>query len=92
MAKRGIPKHLSKSKLMLGLQCPKALYLDIHRLDLVSPTSPGQQFILDQGNEVGRLARKEWPNGHFVESKHYDIEQAALTTSSLVQDGAEVIF
>jgi hypothetical protein len=54
---------LSKSRLMLGRQCPKALYYSIFRKELAAPTTPAQQAVFDQGNAVGRLAQGHFPGG-----------------------------
>jgi len=48
--------HLSKSKFMAGLQCPKRLWLQVHKPEL-SPDISHTMPILN-GNEVGEMARR----------------------------------
>ena len=42
-----VAKILSKTNLKKGLQCPKALYLALHRTDLKGETSPETQAVKD---------------------------------------------
>lgn len=48
---------LSKSKLMAFRQCPRRLWLEVHRPDLRADSSAAQARF-DTGNEVGELARR----------------------------------
>ncbi|MBT8080351.1 MAG: DUF2779 domain-containing protein [Gammaproteobacteria bacterium] len=50
------PQFLSKSKLMSARQCPKRLYLEIHRPDLVR-FSAAAEFAFAVGDSVGEVAR-----------------------------------
>lgn len=52
-------RHLSKSKFMAGLQCPKRLWLQVHRPD-ISP-EVGETLPILNGNEVGEIARQLFP-------------------------------
>src|SRR5437868_10090729 len=54
---------LSKSKFMAGVQCLKRLYLLVHKSELAGEPDPAGQAILEQGQEVGRLARQLFPGG-----------------------------
>ena len=54
---------LNKSTYMLGVQCEKALYLSKTRRDLVPPTDPLRQAVLEAGTEVGCLAQQLFPGG-----------------------------
>jgi hypothetical protein len=49
---------LSKSRLASHLQCPRRLWLEIHRPDLAPPVSPAQQAVFASGHDVGDLARR----------------------------------
>ena len=51
------PRNLSKSKLIAFRQCPKRLWLEIHKPEL-REDSAGAEARMDAGNELGRLARK----------------------------------
>lgn len=51
------PRNLSKSKLIAFRQCPKRLWLEIHKPDL-REDSAGAEARMEAGNELGRLARQ----------------------------------
>ncbi|MDQ7012051.1 MAG: DUF2779 domain-containing protein [Mariprofundaceae bacterium] len=51
--------QLSKSKFMAGLQCPKRLWLQVHRPEL-SPDI-GDSLPMLNGNEIGEMARRLYP-------------------------------
>jgi hypothetical protein len=55
-------RQLSKSKLIAFRQCPKRLWLEIHRQDLRDDS--GSEAVLRIGHEVGDVARKVYdPEG-----------------------------
>jgi len=83
---------LSKSRFQKGLQCPKALWLAVHRRDLAAPVTESQQWILDQGSEVGRLARQLLPSGVEVAEDHRHPAEALDTTRRLLAEGATVLY
>jgi len=56
----------SKSKILLGLQCPKRLYLEVHQPELVEETGE-QQKAFNFGNQVGEVARQLHPGGRLIE-------------------------
>jgi len=75
--------YLSKSKFTAGLQCPKRLWLQIHKPDLVEEDY-GENLPILNGNEVGEMARQLFP-GTLVE--YNDGMSAALKeTGRLVTD------
>ena len=65
MTRRG----LSKSKIMSGLQCPKLLWLSVHKPDLIQ-YGPGAERIFAIGHKVGRLAQKLHPGGVLAGPAH----------------------
>lgn len=77
---------------MIGIQCPKALYLDIHEPELRPETSEAQQAIFDQGHEVGREAQKYFPGGYLVKTPHYQAEEAQRETWDAIEAGHNTIF
>jgi len=83
---------LSKSRFQKGLQCPKALWLSVHRRDLAAPVTESQQWIFDQGSEVGRLARQLFPSGVEVAEDHRHPAEALDTTRRLLAEGATVLY
>jgi len=60
--------HLTKSRYMAGLQCPRRLWLLVHK------PSPYQELLqgspMDIGREIGRKAHLLFPGGVTVHS-HY---------------------
>lgn len=58
--------YFSKSKLIVGWQCQKKLYLDKHHRDLAED-SEDRQAIFDVGNQVGRMAQEHYGTEDSVE-------------------------
>ncbi|TFH12338.1 MAG: DUF2779 domain-containing protein, partial [Lentisphaerales bacterium] len=54
---------LSKSKYLIGLQCPKLLWTHYNAKDELPPVDAATQAIFDQGHEVGELATTLYPDG-----------------------------
>jgi predicted RecB family nuclease len=73
---------LSKSKFMAGRQCLNRLHLSIHAPELAAQPDESDQAIIEQGREVGLLARQMFPGGVAVESKSR--EEAIRATQELV--------
>ena len=73
---------LSKSKFIAGRQCLKRLYLHVHEPDLAAEPDPAADAIIEQGREVGLLARQMFPGGVAVQSKSR--EEAIRATQELI--------
>lgn len=58
---------LSKSKYLVGIQCPKLLWTHYNAKHLLPPVDAGTQAVFDQGHQVGELAKKLFPGGIDVE-------------------------
>ncbi|MHB1512371.1 MAG: DUF2779 domain-containing protein [Acidiferrobacter sp.] len=56
---------LSKSKLMAFRQCPRRLWLSVHRPDCV-PADDTNEAVLATGTDVGVIARQGWPDGLLI--------------------------
>lgn len=54
---------ISKTKFIAGVQCPKRLYLLVHAPELVAQSGGSDEPIIEQGREVGLLARELFPDG-----------------------------
>lgn len=54
---------LTKSKYLLGLQCPKYLWMAFHEKDKFPEVDDFTQHMFDQGHLVGELAKELFPNG-----------------------------
>lgn len=87
-----IPKLLSKSRLMRGFRCHKNLYLNIHDPKLEAPVSEDQQALFDQGNFVGKEARKRFPNGTLVDCKPWDFGGSLRKTRELLAAHTQTIY
>jgi hypothetical protein len=87
-------KHiLSKSTFVRGAICAKSLWLYKHRRNLIPPTTPGQQFIIDQGHIVGRLAQKLFPGGDDASpATPFDYQPSLELTQKLIAEGRQVIY
>ena len=85
-------RTLSKSRVIKGIQCPKALYLATFRPELATPIGPMQQAIFDQGHQVGIEAQKRFPAGVLIDAPYTDPEGAIEQTHRAIQSGATAIF
>ncbi len=84
-------RHLSKSKIIAYRQCPKRLWLEIHRPDLRDDSSSVTAFRI--GNEVGDVAREIYDdNGTLIEIETLGFEQAFAKSAALLQKGDAPIF
>lgn len=83
---------LSKSKVVLGLQCSKALYLSIHKPELAGEVSESQQLIFDQGHAVGLLAQTRFPGGVTIDAPYTDSQAALKQTADAIASGALTIY
>jgi hypothetical protein len=57
---------ISKSGFMLGVQCQRALHMHYNSPELRAPLNMEQQRIIDQGIQVGKVARQLFPGGKDV--------------------------
>jgi predicted RecB family nuclease len=73
---------ISKSKFVAGAQCLKRLYFQVHQPELAGVPDAAAVAIMEQGREVGRLARQLFAGG--VEVKSGDPEQAVRITRELI--------
>ena len=64
-----MPKLLTKSKYLAGLQCPLLLWYHFNRPELIPKPDEAKQAIFDQGHLVGDYAKKLFPSGEEVEYK-----------------------
>lgn len=77
--------HLSKSKYLQGLQCPKLLWTHFNNPELIPAPGAAQQHIFDTGHEVGDLAKQLYPNGVEVPMKRDDLPATVRDTRELMQ-------
>jgi predicted RecB family nuclease len=74
--------RLSKSKYIAGCQCLKRLYLQVHQPELAAQPDDSADAIIEQGREVGMLARQLFPGG--VEVGSMRLDQAIRATRELI--------
>jgi predicted RecB family nuclease len=77
---------ITKSKFLAGNQCLKRLYWIVHSPEMAAQPDESSQSIIEQGREVGLLARQMFPSGVTVESR--DREQAIRMTRELIANPA----
>jgi hypothetical protein len=83
--------RISKSKFCAGVQCLKRLYLLVHEPELAAEPDGTADAIIEQGREVGLLARKLFPGG--IEVCSTGLDQAIRTTRELIANhGIPAIF
>jgi len=76
--------HISKSKYLNGLQCPKLLWTQLNKRELIPPPGPAQQHIFDTGHAVGDLAKQLYPHGVEVPMNFGDLAATARETEALL--------
>ena len=86
-------RDLSKSKLISYRQCPKRLWLEIHRPEL-RQDSASSQAVFRTGHQVGDLARQIFdPSGQGVlVDLHADGYKAAIEKTATLTSGDKPIF
>ena len=66
-----MPKLLSKSKYLNGLQCSKLLWVALNEPERLPEIAAATQHIFDQGHLVGELARKLFPGGIAIPAEDF---------------------
>jgi predicted RecB family nuclease len=77
-----MPITISKSQFMSGVQCLKRLYWQVHEPELGGVPDAAAVAIMEQGREVGKLARLLFADG--VEVRSGDPEEAIRITRELI--------
>src|SRR5438552_17915929 len=73
---------ISKSKFVAGVQCLKRLYLLVHEPELAAQPDAAAEAIIEQGRDVGLLARQLFPGGVEVDGSG-GLEQTIRNTREL---------
>lgn len=76
---------LSKSKIIMFEQCPKRLWLSVHRRELAEQDDDAEARFAT-GHEVGALACALLPDGVMIEAEP-DLAAALATTQALLDNG-----
>ena len=80
---------LSKSKYIIGLQCPRYLWILEHDKEQLPEVDLMTQFRFDQGHEVGQMAKKWFPKG--VDVQEDDFKGNLDETKKLIEE-KKIIF
>lgn len=86
-------RTLSKSKLIAYRQCPKLLWLELHRPELRDDSA--SEMVFQIGNEVGEVARQIFDpegNGAFVDREELGYDEAFRLSAVLLEAGKGPIF
>jgi hypothetical protein len=88
-----VAPHLTKTRYVAGVQCPKRLWLQVYRRDLATPADAGLRARLAAGNDVGLRARALFPGGVAVDERHYrHPEGVEKTRRMMAESDAPAIF
>ena len=79
------PTRLSKSKIAAFEQCPKRLWLSVHRPELAEVTTASASAF-QVGHEVGTIACAAYPDGVMIAPDN-DLRAALKQTSELIGSG-----
>lgn len=85
-------RYLSKSKLLAYRQCPKRLWLEVHRKDL-RQDSAATQASFEVGHQVGDIARQLYDprnKGALIDPQTEGFENALLRSQSLLESSQPI--
>lgn len=85
-------KRFSKSQFMMGLQCPKRLWLYNFRRELLPPPAPASRRRFDEGHAVDELSRGYFKGGRLVAPDYRQLPRALGETARLMRDGVKVLY
>jgi hypothetical protein len=77
-------QHLTKSRYMAGLQCPRRLWLVVH--DPLPYEEPAPGSPLDMGQVIGTKAHLLFPGGVPITEEPWQHAQASVRTAALMKD------
>jgi hypothetical protein len=83
---------LSKSDVVAGLRCERLLWLGRHRPDQAAPPDANALRRLQQGDEVGAVARERFPGGVPIPGGATDPERALRETRAALASDAPALF
>ncbi len=83
---------LSKSKFVVGVQCPNWLWWQVREPDAPELRPDlATQFRFQQGTRVGEVARDHVPDGVLINQPHWAIDRKIGDTQAALDAGATVI-
>jgi hypothetical protein len=78
-------KLLTKSKYLVGLQCPKYLWVMLNEPDRIPKPDASTQHRFDQGHLIGEFAKKLFPDG--IDIPAADFKDNLRQTEELLKKG-----
>ena len=84
--------NLSKSQYIKYRSCPKRLWLNRNKKEVLTPPDAAQQKIFDRGHFIGELAWKRFPFGVLVKDGYKNPQEAIKRTQELMAQGVHVIY
>ena len=82
---------LSRSTYLMGSQCPKRLWLNRKRPELIPDKAATMKMVFDRGKEIGLLARALFPGGKDAAIDHPALYVEAINKTYEWIDGGEAI-
>ncbi len=83
---------LTKSLFKTGQDCPKSLWMTVHRPEEKAPLSAANQARMTSGQAVGELARTRYPGGTLVQPWGLTTEESIEHTRAAMGNGDAYIF
>ena len=81
--------RLTKTKYLSAQQCHKRVWYEIWRPHLLAPPTLSQRRIMDQGTDVGELARRRFPHGVLISTFG---QKSLADTDEALRQGATCLF
>jgi predicted RecB family nuclease len=79
---------LSKSRFIAGVQCLKRLYLQTYAAESEIGADASQQGRLEEGRQVGELARTAFPGGVLVEYGNFATGSILAQTAAIIENAS----
>ena len=83
---------LSKSRVMLGLQCPKQLWWTVHEPGAPELAVAQNSIAKTRGTAVGELAQAHVPGGVLIDLPHREFQNRIAATAKALADGASAVY
>ena len=84
-------KHLSKSKYIAGLTCPRKLWLQLWRSELQAEPGGMTALIMEQGTLFGELAHQLYADAILIDIDIRNLARAEADTLAAIGSGAQTI-
>jgi predicted RecB family nuclease len=87
-----VTTRISKSRFIAGVQCLKRLYWQVHAPELAAQPDAAAEAIVQQGHDVGMLARRLFPGGVEVRNDCGLNEAIRTTRGQIANPDVRAIF